>query len=128
MSTPRKDIAIFQHDDTGITFNMLDADEDPLDISGFTSLTWIIADSVTGTIYLTKTTTNGTLLTPNAFSATALITKAESGALPPTTTFPETKRGDSSLYHEFNGVNSGGRQRTMLRGKLYVEDTRIADA
>ena len=127
MPIERKDITIVQHDDTGFLFFPLDPNNDTLDISGFQSFTWVISDSVTGVVYLTKTTSNDSIIKPSAFSLSVLLSKAETGGLPVTTKFPEIKGQSGHLYHEMKGLNSSGQQQTMLRGKVYVEDTRISD-
>ena len=127
MPIERKDITIVQHDDMGFFFFPLDSNNNALDISGFQSFSWIIADSVTGVIYLNKSTAEGTILKPSAFSLSVVLPKVDTGSLPITTVFPEIRGKGKSLYHEMKGLNSSGQQQTMLRGKVYVEDTRISD-
>lgn len=127
MYIPKKDINISQHDDVSIFFDFLDPDGNPLDISGFQTITWIIADSVTGDILVTKSTSDSSIILPSAIRATTVVTKAETGQLPATNVFPKWRRGDKFYYHEVKGINSGGFQQTMLQGKVFVEDTRISD-
>lgn len=127
MDIERKDITIVQHDDTGFFFFPLDSESNPLDISGFQSFTWVISDDVTGIVHLTKTTSDNTILKPSAFTLSISLSKSDTGGLPVTTKFPEIKNSKNSLYHELKGLNSAGQQQTMLRGKVYVEDTRIND-
>ena len=117
MAIRRQNIQIAQHDDVTVQIDMLDQASNPLDISGFQSLTWIVAESVTGDILLTYSTSDGSLILPSATRAVAPITAAQSGALPVRT-----------LYHELRGINSGGEAQTMVAGRFSVEDTRIADA
>lgn len=112
----KQNIQIAQHDDVDVQISMLDAVGNPLDISGFASLTWIVAENVKGDMLITKTTTNGSLLLPNATTAIASLTSAETGALQA-----------GNLYHELRGINSGGEQQTMMAGSFAVEDTRISD-
>lgn len=126
MAIPRKDITISQHDDVSIFFDFLDNVNNPLDISGFQLIVWIIADSVNGQILITKSTDNNTILFPASIRASTLLSKAETGSLPATNLFPDKPRG-RHLYHELKGINSGGFQQTMLQGKVFVEDTRISD-
>ena len=116
MAIRKQDIKIAQHDDVTVQIDMLDQASNPLDISGFQSLTWIIAESVTGVVLLTYSTSDGSLILPSATRAVAPITAAQSGALP-------ARR----LYHEFRGINSGGDAQTMVAGAITVIDTRIAD-
>jgi hypothetical protein len=112
-----QDICIAQHNDVTIQIDMLDQEENPLDISGFTSFTWIVATRVDGAILLTKSTTSGGISLPSATRAVVSITNTETGALP-------ARR----LYHELRGINSGGEYQTMLAGSFWVQDTRISDA
>lgn len=112
----KQEIRIAQHDDVDVQINMLNSDGNPLDISGFTSLTWVIAENVRASVLIAKTTTNNSLILPSATMALASLTSGETGALP-------ARR----LYHELRGINSGGEQQTMLAGRFIVEDTRISD-
>lgn len=116
MAIRRQNIEIAQHGDVDVQIDMLDQAGNPLDISGFQSLTWIIADSVRGAILLTKTSGGGGIALPSATRGVVALTSAETGALP-------ARR----LYHELRGVNSGNEAQTMVAGYVYVEDTRIAD-
>ena len=117
MAIRRQDIKIAQHNDVTVQIDMLDQVNNALDISGFQSLTWIIAESVRGVILLTYTTAGGTLILPSSTRAVADMSAAQTGGLPART-----------LYHELRGINSGGEAQTMIAGRFHVEDTRIADA
>lgn len=117
MAIRRQNIQIAQHNDVTVQIDMLDQASNPLDISGFQSLTWIVSESVRGVVLLTYTTADGTMILPSATRAVADMSAAQTGGLP--------SRG---LYHELRGINSGGDAQTMVAGRFYVEDTRIADA
>lgn len=117
MDIRRQDARIAQHDDVLVQIDMLNQAGDPLDVSGFTSLTWIVAESVRGDILITKSTTAGGIALPSATRAVVDLSSAETGALP-------ARR----LYHELRGINSGNEQQTMLCGAFFVQDTRISDA
>lgn len=116
MAIRRQSIRIAQHNDVVVQIDMLDEANNPLDISGFESLTWIVSESVTGVILLKFSTQSGSLVLPSAFRAVATLTADQTGDLPA-----------RSLYHELRGVNSGGIAQTMLAGSFTVIDTRIAD-
>ena len=117
MAIRRQNIQIAQHDDVTVQIDMLDQASNPLDISGFQSLTWIVSESVRGVVLLTYATADGTLILPSSTRAVADMSAAQTGGLPART-----------LYHELRGINSGGEAQTMVAGRFYVEDTRIADA
>lgn len=116
MAIRRQDICIAQHDDVTIQIDMLNDDGNPLDVSGFQSLTWVIAESVRGTILVSRTTLDGGMSLPSATRGVVVLTNAVTGALPA-----------KSLYHELRGINSGGEYQTMVAGKCRVQDTRISD-
>lgn len=118
MAIRRQDIEIAQHDDVTIQIDMIDQSGNPLDVSAFMSLTWIVAESVRGVVLLQKTNTvGGGIILPSATRANIALTNLETGALPA-----------RQLYHELRGINSGGEYQTMLAGSFRVEDTRISDA
>ena len=112
-----QDVEIAQHNDVSVFIDMLNDSGDPLDVSGFISLEWVVAQSVRGSILISKTLASGDLVLPSAFLATASLSRAETGALPAKT-----------LYHEFRGINSSNEAQTMVAGKFKVIDTRIGDA
>ena len=117
MAIRRQNIQIAQHNDVVVQIDMLDQASNPLDISGFQSLTWIVSESVKGVILLTFSTGTGSLVLPSAFRAVATLNANQTGGLP-------ARR----LYHELRGINSVGNAQTMLAGNFDVIDTRIADA
>lgn len=112
-----QDIEIAQHNDVSVFIEMLNQNNNPLDVSGFTSIEWIVAESVRGVVLITKSLANGALILPSAILATAVLSRTETGALPAKT-----------LYHELRGINSGNEAQTMVAGKFKVIDTRIGDA
>jgi hypothetical protein len=130
MTIAREDIRISQHDDVSVFFDFLNSNNNPLDISGFQKITWIIAESVTGVVLITKTTDDNSFLRPSTYRGSVILTKSETGSLTPNKIFPDVRLDyhGKTLYHELKGINSGGQQQTMLRGSVIVEDTRISDA
>lgn len=113
----KQDIEIAQHNDVSVFIEMLNQNNNPLDVSGFTSIEWIVAESVTGVVLITKSLANGGLILPSAVLASAILSRSETGALPA-----------KNLYHELRGINSGNEAQTMVAGKFKVIDTRIGDA
>lgn len=113
----RQDIQIAQHNDVSVFIEMMNQNNNPLDVSGFTAIEWIVAESVRGAVLITKSLANGALILPSAVLATAVLSRVETGALPART-----------LYHELRGINSGNEAQTMVAGKFTVIDTRIGDA
>lgn len=116
MTIRRQNIEIARHNDVVVQIDMLDQSNNPLDISGFQNLTWIIAESVRGEVLMTFSTDSGSLVLPSAFRAIASLTASQTGNLP-------ARR----MYHALRGVNSSGDAQTMLLGTFNVIDTRIAD-
>jgi len=130
MPIATENIRISQHDDVSVFFDFLDSNSNPLDVSGFQKITWIIAESVRGVVLISKTTDDNSLLRPSAYRGSVFLSKSETGSLTPNKIYPDVRLDyhGKTLYHELKGISSGGQQQTMLRGSVIVEDTRISDA
>jgi hypothetical protein len=105
-----------QHDHRNFVADIVDETGAPVDITT-SAVTWILADSVTGTIRLTRSTGAGTMIKSSATRVQWSITSAQSGALTP-----------RSYHHEMQITNSAGEKQTVMVGRFDLIDTRISDA
>jgi hypothetical protein len=105
-----------QHDHRNFVADIVDETGAPVDITT-ADVTWILADSVAGTIRLTKSTAAATMIKSSATRVQWTITSAQSGAL-----------AARSYYHEMQITNSGGEKQTVMAGRFDLIDTRISDA
>lgn len=106
-------LCVGQHNDKPFLFTVRDQDGALVDISDAAQITFIVAESVSGQIYLTKTIGSGVTIN-NANQFTVTLTDTETGTLPP-----------GVLYCEVELTDSGGGRYTIGAGEFAVQDTRI---
>ena len=116
LPTVHIDLTMSQWDDKRFFFNAVDSDNVPLDLSGFSEITFIISQSVTTAILLSKTLTGATISTTAGGIFYLDISSAESGALP-----------TGVLYCEAKLVATSGDQQTVAVGHFRNLDTLIGD-
>lgn len=116
MSVTLSTLSMCQHDDQLFRFNVKDQDGVPVDISGATEITFIVAAAVDGAIFITKTLTGSTISIGSDTMFTLSVTDTESGGLTP-----------GNHYWEAQITNSSGEKSTVGAGTFTVQDTKIGD-
>lgn len=115
MTIRRGKLSLIQHDDLQVFFDVIDNTGAVVDVMQFSEVTFVIAASVTGTIYVTKTLTGGDVVLSGTGQMTATISAADTLLIPV-----------GVSYSELQGVAAGVTQ-TLIAMTVVMEDTRIGD-